>query len=376
MQRTNRTIVRISRLFAVAALVAALSPGAAAAEAPAHLKGAKTFVLPSQTYSDSVAISPTGVPWFGAGAPDMLSLFSVEAESMKVVDLDPHHKLVTGDDYGKTDHLRFDGDGNLWFVRDDSAGGAVVRRTPDGTETAFALPPGPPVSSLAIRPEGQVWLTRGHRRAAELVSVTATGTMTRFPLAAGSYPTSIVAGPDGALWFTEEAAGDVGRIGPRGKIRLFALGPRVHPREIVAGPEGALWFSENGKRGRHGKSSDRIGRITTEGKITQFAIPFGHGTEQLAADPGGRVWFSTEKGEISSISLSGAIGARGCPGSCASAIYSLAVGPEGALWFAAEKHYVPCLQCGGGTAIQQQLEGAPVGEIPAGVLRPADSGSP
>jgi len=130
-------------------------------------------------------------------------------------------------------------------------------------------------------------------------------------------------------------------------------------------------LSENGERGRHGKPTDRIGRLTADGKITQFAIPFGRGTEQLAADPGGRVWFSTEKGEISSISPSGAIGGRGCPGSCASAIYSLAFAPDGALWFAAEKHYVPCLLCGGGTAIQQQLEGAPVGEIPAGVLRPA-----
>lgn len=373
MQGKGRTIARrcLCRLLVGALLAAALAPTAATAKPPAHLRGAKVFVLPWQTSSPSVAVSPAGVPWFGTSAPGSLSLVSVEAEGEHVTDLDPHHELVTGRNYGSTDSLSFDAEGNLWFVRTAGGGEALVRRAPDGTETTFDLHAGPPVRSLAIGPEGAAWLARADRDAAELESVTPTGTVTRVPLVAGSDPSSITAGPDGALWFTEEAAGKVGRIMPTGEVRLFALGPRV----IVAGSEGALWFSENGKR-RHGwRSSARIGRITTSGKVAQFPIPFGRGTEKLAADPRGRVWFSTEKGEISSIAPSGAIGARGCPGSCASAIFSLAVAPDGALWFAAEKHYVPCLECGGGTAILQQLEGAPVGELPPGVLRPAGSSS-
>jgi virginiamycin B lyase len=351
-------------------LVVAFAGTASAAKTPPHLKQGKIFVLPWQTTSSSVAIAPDGAPWFGASAPGALSLITLDGETEQVIDLDPNGKLVRGEDYGSTASLRFDQEGNLWFVRRDSAGAALVKRAPDGTETTVALPGSGAIHALAIGPEGLLWLTLGNERRAAIASVTSSGTVTSFPLAKGSEPVSLTAGADGALWFSEEAPGRIGRITTGGKISHFALGRGVHPREIVAGSGGALWFSENGRRGPHKTRRDRIGRITTKGKVTQFPIPFGGGTESLAADPRGPIWFSTEEGEVSSISSKGKVGRRACVGRC-SPIRSLALAPDGSLWFAAEKRYEPCLECGGGTAILQQLEGAPVGEIPAGALAPA-----
>jgi virginiamycin B lyase len=371
MKGTDRIIARFARILALGALlVVALTTGADAAKGPPNLKGGRSFVLAWNTTSHSVAVSPGGAPWFGTTAPESLSLVTAPAGGAQVVDLDPNNELVTGRTEGETDSLRFDGDGNLWFIRRDDAGQALVRRAPDGTETVINLPGDQDVHSLAIGPEGNIWLAAGYRPQPVISRVTPTGTVTSFPLTAGSYPTSIAAGPDGNIWFIEYGPGRVGRITPSGEIHLFALGPKVEPREIVAGAGGALWFSENGKRGPHNQSIDRIGRITVAGKVTQFPIPFGRGTERLAADPHGPIWFTTQKGEISSISPAGKVGARGCSGGC-SPITSLTLAPDGALWFAATKDYRPCLECGGGTALLQQLEGAPVGEIPAGVLKPA-----
>jgi streptogramin lyase len=371
MGGTSRTITRrvLSRLLLGALLIAALSmaPTAAAARRVPRVKSAKTFVLPWNTTSSSVAVGPEGIPWFGTSAPGSLSLVSAQEGTLQIDDLDPNRELVGPDEYGSTSDLRFDAEGNLWFVRSDKTGPTLVRRAPDGAETDFDLPGTQLVSSLTTGPEGGVWFARG----AGLGSITPAGAVTQFPLPAKSHPQSIVPGPDGAFWFIEENAGEIGRITPQGQVRFFALGPRVHPRQIVAGADGALWFSENGRPGPDKRLFDRLGRITTSGKVTQFPIRFGDGTEELAADPRGLIWFTTEKGEISSISSAGTVGRRGCVGSCSAPIYSIAVAPEGAIWFAAAKHYKPCLECGGGTALLQQLEGAPVGEIPAGALRPA-----
>jgi hypothetical protein len=158
-------------------------------------------------------------------------------------------------------------------------------------------------------------------------------------------------------------------VHPTGDLRLIRLGRKVYPRQIVTGPDGALWFSENGRPGRHRKVKDRIGRITPSGEITQFPIPFGLETQAIAPDPRGSIWFSTAKHEISSISTSGTIGARGClESSCETPVESLAVASDGALFFAAG---IPqCRECGGGTQLLTDQQGTRVGRVPAGALGP------
>jgi virginiamycin B lyase len=371
MQGTNRTIARLARsrpLLGILLLIAALAtapPAAAVSRAP-KIKGASYFQLPWDTSSHSVAVGPDGVPWFGTDALATLYLASAPAGALQVEELNPNRELVAGNEAGMTRSLRFDAQGNLWFARSDKSGWALVRRAPDGTETAFALPGTKTVDSLTIGAEGNVWFAGG----SQIVEMTPAGAVTRFPLAAKSHPSSIVTGPDGALWFSEESAGKIGRMTPDGQVRFFALGRGVGPRQLVTGPDGALWFSENGRRGPGKKSFDRIGRITTRGKVSQFPIRFGGSTYQLAADPRGRIWFTTAGNEISSISTTGTVGRRGCLGKCSPAFNAIAVTPGGAIWFALAKEYVSCLECGGGTGLILQHEGALVGEVPPGALAP------
>jgi len=364
MEGTNRT-VRLLRGLSLALLIAVLVPPVAAAAKPRTIKVAWGTNLPELTYGSSVAISPTGVPWFGASDTSGPLLAHVDSGQLSV---DYLHGEKRTHRTTKTTALQFDSEGNLWFVESDGDKAAITRRAPDGTLTEFSSP-GDVSNSLAIGPGGEVWFARDRKRRPQVGFITPTGAMAQFRLPSGTSVSSLVTGPDGAIWFVDEPSGEIGRITSSGKRRLFRLGRGVRPRQIVAGPDGSLWFSENARRGRNGEWSDRIGRITTSGKVTQFPIPFGHRTETLAADRRGAIWFSTDEGELSSISTSGSVGAHGCIHySCRKPIVSLAVAPDGSLWFAAAHVPETCLECGGGTAIILANMGAAIGQIPAGAL--------
>jgi virginiamycin B lyase len=374
----NRTITRLTRSLAVGvavvALAAASAPavGAAAPGRARVLKGAQSWTFPEGFHGTSVAIAPDGVQWFGVSTQEHgLSLARVQSGKLAI---DPLGNDAAG--YGASAALRFSSPGSLWFIS-ESESAAIARRDPDGTVTNFELPKGEAVNAMTIGPEGDIWFVRGgygEKAEAQVGRMTATGDVTQIPLEAGSRPSSITVGPDGALWFGEEMAGKIGRIIPGGEVQLFPLAPKAQPRQIVAGADGALWFGENGRARRYGKVSDRIGRITTDGQVSELPVPFGKGTSRLAADPRGVIWFATDEGEFSSIAPSGNVGARGCVGSCGDPIESLALASNGALWFAAG--HASCLVCGGGSDLLLAREGTRVGEIPSGLLRPADPAGP
>ena len=72
---------------------------------------------------------------------------------------------------------------------------------------------------------------------------------------------------DGAIWFVEIAAGQIGRIGPDGRIEEFPLPDRdARPHAIIADPTaGGCWFTE--------WAAGRIGHITPNGKIDEYDLP-------------------------------------------------------------------------------------------------------
>jgi virginiamycin B lyase len=378
MKGTNRTITRLTHtlagataLVACAVLIVPATGGAVQKPAPI-IKSASTSTFPEEVHGIAVAIAPDGVPWFGLrvqrGGP---SLAHSESGTLEV------DALAKEGEYAETTALQFDSEGALWFAENVEGSQALARRTPDGTVTEFPIPKGEPITALTFGPEGDVWFARsgyGENEEAQVGRMTLTGAVTQFPLETGAGPTSITTGPDGALWFNEERKGKIGRITPSGDVQLFELGTTVEPRQIVVGSEGALWFSENGQKRRYGRASDRVGRITASGEVTQFPVPFGTGTSKLAADPRGVVWFATDKGELSSISPSGNVGARGCVGECGEPIEGLALAPDGSLWFAAAHKY--CERCGGGSDLIAEHFGTKVGEVHSGALAPADPNGP
>jgi virginiamycin B lyase len=359
----------------VALLIVALVPaaGAAAAKPAPGIKSAWSATFPEGVHGVSVAIGPDVTPWFGVAVNEGgLSLANSKAGKLKV------EALRNGRRYAVSTGLQFDSAGELWFAASDEGPTAIGRREPDGTVTEFDLPKGEPVSALTLGAEGDIWFVRGgygENAEAKVGRMTTTGSVTQFPLEPGSRPASITVGPDGALWFSEQKAGKIGRITTDGEVQLFALPTGAEPRQIVAGPDGALWFAENGQARRYGKVSDRIGRITTDGQVSELPVPFGKGTSRLAADPArGVVWFATEAGEISSISPSGNVGARGCVGTCGEPIEGLALAPDGSLWFAAAHAF--CEMCGGGADLIAEQFGTKVGRVPSGALAPADPDGP
>jgi virginiamycin B lyase len=377
MTGTNRNIAR--RLSFVLLLGAMLVGGVVPAASfgaikPAPvIKGATTSTLPEHVHGVSVAIGPDGTPWFGVSVQGGgLSLANSKAGKLTV------EALRQEDGYATSTGLEFDSAGDLWFAASGEKVAAIMRRASDGTVTEFALPKGEPVSALTLGPEGDIWFVRGgygEKDEAAVGRMTTSGSFTQFPLEAGARPTSIAVGPDGALWFTEEGAAKIGRITTVGEVSLFALPPETRPRQIVAGPDGALWFAENGQARLYGKVSDRIGRITTDGQLSELPVPFGKGTSRLAVDPArGVIWFATEAGEISSISPSGNVGARGCPRECGESIEGLTLAADGSLWFAAANKY--CEMCGGGSDLIAAQFGTKVGHVPAGALAPADPNGP
>jgi virginiamycin B lyase len=370
----------IARRLSIALLLGALivgalggAAGASAAKPPPKIKGAFIATFPENVHGVSVAIAPDGTPWFGLFVEGLdPALAHVTSGKLQVEQLSEEQTERAG-----TTALRFDSQGALWFAKSSESSQVLARRNPDGTVSEFALPAGGPVTALTFGPEGDIWFVRaryGETEGAQVGRMTTTGAVTEFPLEAGAYPTSITLGPDGALWFNEEHKGKIGRITTSGEIQLFELGPEIKPRQIVAGAEGALWFGESGLGRRYGRVSNRIGRITTAGAVTQFPVPFGTGTTRLAADPRGVIWFATDEGELSSISPSGNLGARGYVGEYKEPVEGLSLAPDGSLWLAAANRF--CEGCGGGSDLIAAHFGTKVGRVPSGALAPADPNGP
>ena len=354
--------MRLLRSLALALLLAAVAATGAAAAKPKVFQHAWGATLPELTYGTSVAVAPDGTPWFGvedSAGPLLVS----RQENLPATDYLYGERRETP--ISTTSDLRFDSEGNLWFVKRHGRGPeAIVRRAVDGSLSESSVPAGDWVGSLAIGPAGEAWFSIGGKTQ-RFGFIDPAGQVTRIPLPPGVFPSSLVAGPEGAIWFIAPY-GKVGRVTADGGVRLFPLGARVAPRELVVGSDGALWFSENGRRGRDDEGTARIGRVTTTGKVTQFPIPFGHRTEMLAATPQGRIWFTTAEGELSSISTSGAVGPHGCVGSnCRAPIVALAGGLDGSVWFALAHVYETCGECGGGSQLLLNNLGAVVGQVAA-----------
>lgn len=364
MQGTNRTIVRISRFFAVAALVVALAAAFAAVACASSIEGSAHTLLPERTSGTTVAVAPDGSAWFGALTESGPVLAHIQGKKPSIEKLRPKTAR-----WARTAGLQFDSRGNLWFAEEGRFGSSIVRREPSGAERRFRFPSRPEINALAIGTEGDVWFTKGWRDSPAIGRVAADGTLTQTPLAKGSRPSSVVVGPDGAAWFTETGPSKIGRVTPGAEPQLFPLPPGTHPHQIVAGPDGALWFSEEGQRLAHGQVEDRIGRITTNGEVSEFEIPFGQSTNALAADPRGSIWFTTDTGELASISTAGVVGPSGCAlSTCGTGIRSISLAPNGTLWFAAD--HESCEGCGGSATLMNENLGTPIGSFPTASLAP------
>ncbi|HEX6582520.1 MAG TPA: hypothetical protein VF056_02885 [Thermoleophilaceae bacterium] len=224
-------------------------------------------------------------------------------------------------------------DGNLWAA--ESAADRIVRVTPAGGITEFALPAGREPLQIAAA-AGLLWFTeRSGDRVGRLdpnagSDAAVQSSVIEFAVpGVGSRPTGITGGPDGNVWFTETGSDQIGRVTAAGVVTEFAVpGPGSAPTGIASGPDGALWFTEAG--------SAQVGRITTAGAVTnEFSVPtLEPSATRLGAitqGPDGALWFVDEGlDHVRRITTSG--GHTQFPGPAGSGLSGIASGPDGALW--------------------------------------------
>ncbi len=218
-------------------------------------------------------------------------------------------------------------DGNLWFMEEGTS--KVVKMTPSGTMTEYALPKGSGGWGITPGPakENALWFVED--QSDEIGKITTSGTITEYAGPEGMPIMEIVAGPDGNLWFTgsvNAGASEIGKITTAGTLTQYALPSKSAPEGIAAGPDGNLWFTENGK----------IGKITTSGVITEYPLPSYRYVSGITAGPDGNLWFTAEGTEAGStkigrITTSGAITEYALPDK--SHPINIATGADGNLWF-------------------------------------------
>lgn len=158
---------------------------------------------------------------------------------------------------------------NGWCKHNSGKGCKVGKITESGSVTEYPLESRwEQANGVVGGPNGEqaVWFTMSGPSAGEgdIVRMTPSGTMTKYALPAKSYPQGITVGPDGNLWFTEWESSKIGKVTPKGEITEYSLPGGSEPYHIAAGPDGKLWFTEYG--------SDHIGTISTAGVIIEPSL--------------------------------------------------------------------------------------------------------
>jgi streptogramin lyase len=222
-------------------------------------------------------------------------------------------------------HLSSDLSGNLWSTGVFSD--QIVKRTPNGTESVFALPAKARPECITSGNDANMWFAEFGTN--QIGRITPAGIVTHFSVpTANAQPSCIVQGPDGALWFTEAGHAAIGRITTAGVFTEYpAPTTSTEISGITAGTDGNLWFTVS--------PANKIGRITPSGAITEFPIPTPNaGPADIAAGPDGALWFTEmDTGLIGRVTVTGTFTEYARPSSYYDQPNAIIAGPDGNLWF-------------------------------------------
>lgn len=201
---------------------------------------------------DQIRRGPDGALWFTSAYHSIIS--RLQPTNGRILE---HLVVVYAND------ITAGPDGALWFTVADDSTTQVARLATTGQITFHSMPGRPTgvPNRIVLGPDGALWFTL--LGASQLGRLTTHGRFSTVELPI-SQANGLTVGPDGNLWFIGPA--NIGRLGPRGTIRVFDLDPDrdTPPADITAGPDGALWFTE--------PEADLIGRITVTGTITRFDL--------------------------------------------------------------------------------------------------------
>jgi virginiamycin B lyase len=188
-------------------------------------------------------------------------------------------------------------------------------------------------ASIVTGPDGNLWYT--DNAAPQVARMTPAGRVTVYPVPLAGVATSgITIGPDGAVWFTVTDFGysggpstptAIGRLTMSGTMRLYPLPTGSSPFGLVFGPDGAIWYTD--------PNSNSIGRLTLDGRVVRFPIPTS-GSNPLGITVGadGNLWFTENvTGGIGRLNpTTGVITEFPAP----NPTDGITTGPDGNIWFA------------------------------------------
>jgi virginiamycin B lyase len=215
---------------------------------------------------------------------------------------------------------------------------SLVRITPEGVMTSFALPSSlQDDSGLLTGPDGNLWVVGP----GQVATVTPEGVVTVMNV--GSTTTDDFEGPvfgsDGNLWVGSgnDANPQIDRITPEGVITRFAMPSQVttEPYDLVDGPDGNVWFLSNGVQAL-------IGKISSSGVVTTYQTPANLNVNSIAASPtNNSLWFTAAAYpevdpnpiQIGRITTDGTITVGPAESSSIIGYGQLTFGPGGNLWF-------------------------------------------
>ena len=260
--------------FALAALLAGMSPPPARAAAPAPDSARPSAAAPDSTSPASIGyVSEFSLAWpnVSGGSTHELTYNRAAAAEAQVF-------WVTGQNHD-----------------------ALARVTLDGQATFFAMPAGSRPHGIVFDAAGNLWVTleyagqvaqidQTNGQILKTIDVTLHAEGTPSPI--NTHPHGLGVAPDGVtLWFTGKATGTAGRIAPDGTVTHFALPTTGSvPIYIAAGPDKNMWCTE--------LVGNAIARVAPDGTVTEYPIPtYNSRPIGIVPGPDGRsMWFSEEAG--------------------------------------------------------------------------------
>lgn len=217
-------------------------------------------------------------------------------------------------------------DGALWYM----AAGKLARLNTSGKVVGVITPPTDmaQLGSITVGPDGNIWLSNyisAHQGSSDRIAkVTATGQFTKYVLPED--PALPVAGSNGNLWMPVDAFSAIGSLTPEGTLTRFPTNSDSQLSGLIGGPDGNIWFIDLG---------GHVGRMTPTGDVTLFTVATNAQNSttgpSIGRGPDGNVWFSYEPGKIGRITPNGVVTQFTLPHG--DQISAITAGPDGGVWF-------------------------------------------
>jgi virginiamycin B lyase len=250
------------------------------------------------------------------GAPSFMSQGGVEPFKLSRNNIVAVYPIVYPN-YGVLD-LATGSDKNIWAAELPLA---ILKITPTGVMTQYALPGQNNAAVIAAGGPGTLWFGGFHM----LGKITTGGQVTEYPAPSDLDMLGITKGPDGNMWFTSGGFNvAIGFITPTGSVTEFPLQNGAFA--IVTGPDGNLWFTEAGS----------IGKSTPSGAITEYPGPAGDGPAGITVGPDGYLYAASHLG-IWRVSTGGIITQFKGPNIVAY-WQSVILGPDKQLWMTSQQN--------------------------------------